>query len=241
MPTFSYEGFAGILHRILARGYTFRTIDEEPPGPGERTLYLRHDVDLSARAAARLGEIEAGRGVRATFFFLLGADTYNLLSPANLAIMRRLRSAGHRVGLHIDERLVRDEEEPVRRTLEWFDACVEPIDRVVSFHRPTPAVLGRAYRSFASAYRPAIFSPERYLSDSRRSAAFEEPLRAWLDQGRSPIQLLLHPGWWHPVADAEECRQALLRRRMAEVRRYLSDNFGKVFGEADPEDGDLGL
>jgi len=239
---FTYESFTSILEEIIKHGYTLLRVDEDPPAEGGKSFYLRHDVDISALAAARVGEIERSLGVVSSFFFLLGADTYNLLDPSNLRIVEKLRSFGHCVGLHIDERIFGTDERIVRHTLAWFKECVGDIDAVVSFHRPTAAVLHRDYAGFMSAYRPAIFSDKRYLSDSRRSDEFYPRLQAWFQEGRSPIQLLLHPEWWYPEQDITRFKSALVERRVREIEGYLSTNFSKVFGESKgDEDRTFGL
>ena len=228
---FNYESFAELIEEIGSFGYSFQRIDDTLGNEPGKVLYLRHDVDISAIAAARIGEIEHSLGAKSSFFFLLGADTYNLLDPRNMRIIDRLRSMGHCVGLHIDQRLFDDDERTVYRTLEWFKKCVTDIDLAVSFHRPTVSVLSRDYTAFASAYRPEIFSDEHYLSDSRRSPEFYTKLQTWLRQGRTPVQLLLHPGWWYPRQNVEEYRNDLVKRRIHEIDSYLGANFNKVFGE----------
>jgi len=241
-PLFCYESFGELIREIVSDGYSFLRIDQSVNEGFPKPFYLRHDVDLSALAAKRIGAIEASLGVSASFFFLLGGDTYNLLSPDNLRIIRDLRSMGHCVGLHIDERLIEEREDKVQATLAWFNGCVEDIDNVVSFHRPTERVLGKDFASFRSAYRPEIFSPEQYLSDSRRDPGFVPTLREWMGEGRAPIQLLLHPGWWYPEQDAQRFKDDLLARRIQESECYLKTNFAKVFGptQSAPE-RDFGL
>ena len=239
---FTYESLTSILEDIVEHGYTLLRVDEDPPPEGGKSFYLRHDVDISALAAARVGEIERSLGVVSSFFFLLGADTYNLLDPSNLRIVEKLRSFGHCVGLHIDERLCSADEHTVRNTLEWFRECIAEIDPVVSFHRPTPAVLNRDYAGIMSAYRPAIFSEKHYLSDSRRNDEFYPRLQAWYQEDRTPIQLLLHPGWWYPEPDVTRFKSTLVKRRVHEIEGYLSTNFSKVFGESQgDEDRTFGL
>ena len=228
-PLFCYESFAGLVREIISHGYSFLRVDESPGEERARSFYLRHDVDLSALAAMRIGEIEASLGVTASFFFLLGGDTYNLLSRDNLRIVHDLRLMGHCVGLHIDERLIEEREDKLQETVAWFNSCVEPIDNAVSFHRPTEQVLGKDFASFRSAYRPEIFSPEHYLSDSRRDPSFFPTLKEWIEQGRAPIQLLLHPGWWYPEQDPQKFKDDLLARRLQEADGYLKTNFAKVF------------
>lgn len=238
---FNYAAFEDLIESISARGYTFLRFDGGVEVI-ERPFYLRHDVDLSALAAAEVGEIEARHGIAANFFFQLGTETYNIFSPVVLEIMRRLRESGHAVGLHLDQDTFSDDGPAVRRTLEWFSECVTELDPVVSFHRPSETVLGRTFEGFTSAYEERFFSPDMYLSDSRRNSDFHERLLAWLDEGRSPIQLLLHPGWWYDEPDIRSFKDTLVRRRASDVERYLRVHMRKVFGEVvDDEDSSPGL
>lgn len=233
MADFSYTGFREILTEVKSHGYRFCRFDEVLDNAGSAGLkpfYLRHDVDISPRCAWRLGQIAAECGLRSNFLFQLNAETYNLFDDGNLSIVRQLRALGHCVGLHIDENLIGVNAEKILLTLNWFDECCTNIDRVVSFHRPSRACLGRDFEGFANGYGTRVFGEDRYLSDSRRSWDFRERLGQWLLEGRAPIQLLLHPEWWHPHPDAKEIWDDLRSRRSDELARYMVTNFKKVFG-----------
>jgi hypothetical protein len=226
-PRFGPTLFEAIVERVLAAGYGFARFDR--PAPEGKVLRLRFDVDISPPAAFLLGDILAKRGLVATFLVQLDAETYMPFAPEVLDGIDHLRAQGHAVGLHIDQTLIGDDEERIAATLDWFATCVRPIDRVVSFHRPTPAVLGRRYARFASGYAPDFFAPERYLSDSRRSLDFLPRLEAWLEEGRAPLQLLLHPEWWEGHADAAAVWESLRARRRKALEDYALGNFSKVF------------
>jgi len=227
--TFSYESFAALIKEAKSHGYRFLRFDEPPGQDSGKRFYLRHDVDISPRCALRLGRIAAGLDVRSNFFFQLNAETYNVFNPANIQIVTELRSSGHCVGLHVDEDLVGTDPEAIRLTLRWFGECCTPIDAAISFHRPTPQALGRDFEGFASGYGSEVFGEDRYLSDSRRSWDFRARLTDWLAEGRSPIQLLLHPEWWHPHGSAEAIWEDLRDRRTDELARYMVTHFKKVF------------
>jgi hypothetical protein len=236
---FSFDAFRTLLESVKAAGYIFRRFDAAGPLP-DQAFFLRHDVDISPRCALTLGQIEHEEGVVANFFFQLNADTYNIFDGRTLDIMRRLRTLGHCIGLHIDENLLSDDEEVIAQTIEWFDRCITPIDRVISFHRPTPVVLGRGFASFVNTYSASFFSADRYLSDSRRDLGFWPLLEGWLRARRHPIQLLLHPVWWYPHATPELLWQDLKARREAELKRYMLTTCRQVFAgviEADEDDG----
>jgi hypothetical protein len=238
---FSYESFRRILSEVHSSGYQFCRFDS-PGDSGCKEFYLRHDVDISPNCALRLGRIATEMGVHSNFFFQLNADTYNPFSPATLAIIADLRSAGHCVGLHIDENLVGSDEEKVRHTLRWFSECCVPSDNAVSFHRPSAAVLGHDFAGFASGYGSRVWGEDRYLSDSRRSWDFYSRLHEWLSAGRKPIQLLLHPEWWHPHPTASAIWEDLRARRENELASYMVLNFNKVFSSViTPEERAIGL
>jgi hypothetical protein len=220
--------FSEILAEARAAGYSFARLDHAPADG--KVLFLRHDVDISPRNMRLLGRLAEAQGVASNVFFQLNAETYNIFSDEVLDVMRTLRAAGHCVGLHIDEVRFGADEGVIRRTIDWFSSCVAPVDDVVSFHRPSAAVLGRPYRSFINAYDPRFFSPDAYLSDSRRSLAFLPTLADWLSAGRPRIQLLLHPEWWTGINDDLGIWTELRARRQYELEQYLTTNCRKVFG-----------
>ena len=228
-PRFGETTFRAILTRVQEHGYGFARFDEPRRSAGERVFYLRHDVDISTPMALRLGEIEHEHGVRGNFFFQLNAETYSFFVPETLDIVARLRAMGHCVGLHIDELLIGADERAIADTFDWVTGRIAAMDRAVSFHRPSPEVLGRRYAGFTNAYDDRVFDADSYLSDSRRSLAFHDTLMGWLAEGRPRVQLLLHPEWWCEVESIDEFWQRLRDRRTDQLRRYLPRNLPTVF------------
>lgn len=121
------------------------------------------------------------------------------------------------------------DERAVAHTLDWLINHIVTIDRAVSFHRPSAAVLSRRYATFMNAYDDRVFDASSYLSDSRRSLAFLATLTDWISQGRPHIQLLLHPEWWHEVSSIDQFWNLLSDRRTDQLCRYMLSNFPKVF------------
>lgn len=236
---FSEPDFRNILQALGECGYRFCRFDQPHDGEGRR-VYLRHDVDISPAMALRLGTIEKECRVVANYFFQMNADTYSGLAPETIAIIRELRSMGHGVGLHIDENLIAAEASAIRKTIDWFDDCVTPIDKAISFHRPSQGVLGRDFDGFANAYGSPFFHPDGFFSDSRRNNKFKGQIINAAQSGVNPLQLLLHPCWWYPEADMKAFADRVLARRRAETVRYLRKNFAAVFTPviaADEEQG----
>jgi len=233
---FGPKDFEEIIRSALDQGYVFLRFDRNVEDSTSRSrMYLRHDVDISPRMALRLGEVAAKNRIVSNLFFQLNSETYTIFSRETLDYVQRLREMGHCVGLHIDGSLIGSGEDAIARTIEWFNACCGPIDPVVSFHRPDARVLGKIYRKFVNAYAPPFFDRDHYLSDSRRSRAFWPKLQEWLAQRRSPIQLLLHPEWWHPTSSPAMLWDQVRQRRIRELERYMTTHFRRVFeGVLDP-------
>lgn len=217
-----------IITQVEERGYRFARFDQSTSA-GEKWLRLRWDVDISPAGAFSVGKLLHQRGVQASFCFQLNAETYNLLTRPILDGLAELRDLGHAVGLHLDQNLLGEDEQVLSRTLDWFDQCCQKVDRLVSFHRPSATVLGKRYESFINTYAEEFFSSECYLSDSRRSLDFLPRLLDWLKEGRTPLQLLLHPEWWEPFEDARAVWKNLRQRRLQELENYVKSSFSKVF------------
>ena len=95
---FDHETYWRILDRLSRTHRPVRFADLRPGLPGTPFFILRHDIDFSPAAALRLAEMEAARGVRATYFLLLNTFYYNLLSPEHTDVPRRIAELGHEVG-----------------------------------------------------------------------------------------------------------------------------------------------
>ncbi len=242
LEEFSFGSFEHVLDVIQSFDYVFSVFGEPVSRTCDRQVYLRHDVDLSPDRASKFGKIEFAREIRASYFFQIGAGTYDIFATHTRDIIALLKGMNHCVGLHIDERLITADDESVGETIQWFRKRVIEVDQICSFHRPTEDVLGKDFASFTNAYAPAYFSTARYVSDSRRNGGFLNNLQDLLCSKASPIQLLLHPGWWGTERDARAIATRLIECRTEEVAEYLGSNFGAVFGGVfDDEDSTAGL
>ena len=190
---FDLEHYRELLEAAQAGGYRFAFF-EGSPQPG--TVLLRHDVDLSLGAALRMAEVEAAVDVPATYFLMTRSVFYNLDSPEGTAAVERLRTLGHRVGLHAVH--------PDARRDDRFDP-------VIAWHNPDPEYMTAPVAGAVNVMAPPYFSPETYRSDSNqhwRSGCPHEELRA----GAFPwLQLLTHPEIWvYPGTRMGETMRAML-------------------------------
>jgi len=162
------DAYARMLDAAGAGGYTFVHFDHEPRR-GE--ILLRHDVDLFLPGALRMAELEAGRGVSATYFLMTRSVFYNLASSEGEAALARLRELGHRVGLHA-----------VHPHVD-FD---ERFDPVLAWHNPQPEFVKST----------PWFDRDHYRSDSNQHWRSGDPTEALARGEFEWLQLLTHPEIW---------------------------------------------
>lgn len=213
MCGFTYDHYREILQRLRQAGARFLRFGQPAPRR-QRCVWIRHDIDLDPEAAIPLAELEAQAGVPATYLVQVTSPLYNALSPPVLRVLARLRALGHEVGLHLDLAAYPTGAGPVaalaRREAALLAGALGAPVRVLSFHRPDPAVLGRPVPGFVSTYAPPYFRRARYVSDSamrwRQGCACQHT-----DAHR--LQVLTHPEWWAQDPGDRAARLAALRAR----------------------------
>lgn len=197
---FTFDEYAGLLDALRERDRTFIGYDDTIR---DGTVLLRHDVDLSPRNALRCARIEADRGVRATYFFLVTCPLYNLAFRPNRDLLTRIAALGHDIGLHFSTHQYWDDDpgdaavaERVAAERDVLAALgADPVE-TVSFHRPPEWVFERRFDGFDSAYEPRFFREVAYRSDSNMRWRDERP---FADGVPDRLQLLVHPGLWGPT------------------------------------------
>lgn len=198
MNYFSYDAVRGLLQTACERSAVFPLRDwRDQPG-----IILRHDVDLDVQAAYAFSQVVAEAGIRSTFFFLVTAETYNVNAAPARRMLRQMAADGFEVALHFDPQVYpeADSQTLARHARAEGDILAEIISQPVtsvSLHNPSVHGNFLLLEGWNNAYDPAIFAPDRYLSDSRmqfRSDPFD-----FVAQGASrTIQLLLHPLHYTP-------------------------------------------
>ena len=205
---FDLAHYGEIVASAQSGGYRFAHFEG---APGEGTVILRHDVDLSLDAAVRMAELEHDAGASATYFLMTESVFYNLDSSEGAAAIGRLRELGHRVALH------------AVYPSAPLDARFDP---VVAWHNPDPEYMraplpdGRI-----NVMQDPWFDPSTYRSDSNqhwRSGCPHDDLRA----GAFPwLQLLTHPEIWaYPGETMGQTMRAMLEAEKERRLRQLADD-----------------
>lgn len=139
---FTYDAYSQLLDLGTEKGYAYCTYNNWLDY--DKTIILRHDVDISPSAVTKFAKIEAEKGITSTYFFLITSPFYNILSVENQKVVQNILNLGHRIGLHFDEK-AHDKENNIEESIAYEKQLLEKasgmnID-VVSMHRPSQETL----------------------------------------------------------------------------------------------------
>jgi hypothetical protein len=190
-----------------AQSYRFVHFDGEPE---TGVIFLRHDVDLSLAAAVQMAELEAARGVSATYFLMTRSVFYNLASHDGEATLKRLRELGHRVGLHA-----------VHPHVDFDDR----FDPVLAWHNPDPDFVNEPIEGLVNVMSTPWFDREHYRSDSNQHWRSGDPTEALAAGEFEWLQLLTHPEIWaFEGATMRETMESMLTEERRERMRQLAED-----------------
>ena len=238
---FTLGGYSKRLEVLLDRGYSISGDFGELEST--RTLYLRHDVDLSLEAAVEVARAEAQLGVSSTYFVLLTSDYYNPLSSSGRQILDELLKLGHSLGLHFDHSVYRDKSpealsESVLEEARLLEGLTGSPTLFFSQHRPgTHGFFSNLNVEIHDVYSQIESPMISYFSDSTGIFRFGD-YQGELEAGGS-FQLLTHPIWWsadqteHPRSILE----AFLGRLEAKQRNLLGGTVAKFDLPLGSQDG----
>jgi hypothetical protein len=214
MYEFSLEAYRTLLLAFESAGYTFCQFQEIDHYLEERQPFvvLRHDIDISLRAAREIALVEYELGVKSTYFVTCHSPFYNLLSQSNAMILTQLHQWGHQVALHVES--VAGEEECASALAEIeILATFYPYmnTQMASLHSPNNLELFpvATFSQLRNVYGHIFSKDITYISDSTGRWRYGHPLDSEAFALRKPIQLLTHPIWW--FQDGEEPREKLER------------------------------
>jgi UDP-GlcNAc3NAcA epimerase len=207
-PTdFSQSKYSELLEILKSKDFSFISFDRynDAINNNEQFVLMRHDIDFSLEAALEIARIEKEKGVRATYFFMLRNEFYNIFSEKGTRVIREILSLGHHLGLHFDcaaldpptdkDSITSQCANEVSIIENWFNERVQAI----SFHRPCKLVLSGdpcLSGKLPHTYSSNLTSKVSYVSDSRGEWKYGHPTEMKAFRDKKPIQILTHPIWW---------------------------------------------
>lgn len=231
LPDFGLDGYASLISRLRNAGYHFAPAGSMGSADSSQTFYLRHDVDLHLLHVDRMAELEAELGVSATYYVAL-TQPYNVMSSENVAIIRRLVSLGHELGLHYDLVCYPTDPDAALERLAWEVSVLERVGdtavRSICMHQPQTglenmfAIGGR----WLNPHDPRLAKGLLYVSDSCRGWRDESLLRCFGDDPPARVMLNTHPEVWLNGEIIERERyldDVVLNHAVEQTRRYIDE------------------
>lgn len=234
--SFSYSAYADLLATIASAGYSASVNWKDPPR--EKTILLRHDIDVLPELCLPLSKVEEESGFTSSWFFLEHNGLYCLHDSITQNVIEELLLSNHEIGLHFDaasscsrKKLSVAIDVAISNWVKLFGR--EPT--VFSFHRPTAFELlpgdisFRWHQRVSCTYDGLFFFGAKYISDSNRKPIDEVRFKAILEEGK-PVQLLTHPLWWaERELGTSLVRERVLSMLTSRCDAVLKENI-RVFG-----------
>lgn len=208
---FTYEAYGKLLALLKAQGYQIS--DYHNYQEYDRSVIIRHDIDMDIAKALEMASLEREADVCATYFVLVTSNFYNIFSKRNQDMLRRIGSMGHEVGLHFDEVKYGGQQEDIVQAVEkeaaLLEQCTGRAVTAVSMHRPSKKTLEADYLigegTIVNSYGTEFFKKHKYVSDSRRN--WREDVLAVIESGvYDRLHILTHPFWYGATEQSAKTR-----------------------------------
>ncbi len=231
---FTYGAYERLLGLLREKGYFF--CDYHNYAQRDKSVILRHDIDMDIDMAVQMASLEERAGVRSTYFVLLSSNFYNVFSGRNQRNLGRILEMGHEVGLHFDEAKYDfapdDMVTAIEEEVSILERCLGCEVATVSMHRPSQATLEADYRirggRVVNSYGKVFFRDHKYVSDSRRR--WREDVEAVTESGAyDRLHILTHPFWYgEHERSAKEVLRQFVRSRADLCYADLRDNIRDI-------------
>ena len=226
---FTYEAYRNLIALLRECGYTI--CDYHNYMQSDKSVIIRHDIDLQIEKAVRMAEIEHDINVSSTYFVLVSSNFFNVFSKRNQAYLREICDMGHAVGLHFDE--VKDDGQTnlvqaMEEEAALLEHCLGREVRSLSMHRPSKATLEADYKiadgRIVNSYGTEFFHDHKYITDSRRN--WREDVTQIIKSGTyERLHVLTHPFWYDEEEQSASKRlKKFCTGRVEQCYDDLSDN-----------------
>lgn len=93
---FTIKKYIKLLEALKGSVYSFQTFAEYSKHPNDHAIVLRHDVDALPKNSLHFAQIQAGEGVKGTYYFRIVPQSFNE------KIIREIASLDHEIGYHYE-------------------------------------------------------------------------------------------------------------------------------------------
>ena len=93
---FTIKRYIKLLDYLMCNGYSFQTFDDFLNTPKQKSIVLRHDVDLLPLNSLRFAEIQFRLGIKGSYYFRAVPESWDENIIKEIAIL------GHEIGYHYE-------------------------------------------------------------------------------------------------------------------------------------------
>lgn len=198
---FTYDWYKNFINKAKENGYIFSSYTSYINN--DKSIILRHDVDMSIDKALEMAIVESEMNVSSTYFFLLTSNFYNLFNKENKDKLIKIMNLGHQIGLHFDEKQyahtnIDDLVSSINNEISLLQNLIKSKIEIYSNHRPSSLTINESSHittQAKSAYSNEFFTNMKYFSDSRMN--WREDFDKVIQESTvKKIQVCIHPIWY---------------------------------------------
>lgn len=223
--------YSFFLKKLITENYEFIFFEELSQSHNQ--IILRHDIDFDCELAYQTAVIESSLNVKATYFFLIASESYNIFSSSNYTYISKIVSLGHRVSIHFDPLLYDDYEKGLKKEVKIFEELFEQQVKTISLHRPNIFFQesNTPIDNIEHSYQFKYFKDIKYFADSTGIWRFGNPLDSLEFKENKTLHILTHPIWWITEGSSnKEKIKSNYFKKVEDLKTHYSNNC-KPFSE----------
>ncbi len=93
---FTVKKYKELLKALIAKEYNFQTFEAYIQTPKEKSIVLRHDVDLLPYNSLDFAKIQANLGIKGTYYFRAVPESWDE------KVIKKIAKMGHEIGYHYE-------------------------------------------------------------------------------------------------------------------------------------------
>ena len=93
---FTVKKYKELLKSLINQNYTFQTFEEFIRKPNDRSIVLRHDVDLLPHNSLLFAKIQNELQIKGTYYFRAVPDSWDE------EVILKIAELGHEIGYHYE-------------------------------------------------------------------------------------------------------------------------------------------
>jgi hypothetical protein len=220
---FTFDNYRRLIRLAKEKGFEFIFHKDEFKAE-RKDIIWRHDVEFEPDYALRMAQIEHEEAAKASYFFQLHCQYYNVMDPHYREVFHQIMDLGHCVGLHFDSAYwgICDESQLndyIVLDKEFLEKNMGVGIDTFSFHNTTPFTQScqeYRYGGLINSYAYYFKEHYNYCGDSLGYWRFDRLEDVLNDDKVQHLQVLTHDANWNDEILSPRKRFAKVMKDRAE-------------------------